>query len=563
MYIQKVTNQPVFFKNNEKETPLKTDDGVITAAIIQAEQPVKKLKTAPAATVAAVGAVCAFFMLSKGFQKNANIFLNKVKTYFEERAERSSIKDSAKRKSFNEFFVRRMNSFIKKSESINNITSLKDILFMKLMNKTKPTKKIHEAISKYFERISQRTVFKSYEKTEKHFEQMNKIFDELDEYILKNNPDEIIEYQSEKINKEGKKEIVTESLSKRQLVEEARSNRELNNMAVHAFINKKTIQDRYKYINDATSKLYSSFWDASFKDFWSKNNKFKRREMWQTFIAAEQIKKSKTDIIKRASMARIASTYTDKDYLKNLHAYVKALDSIIPVNDKEGIEIVKKLEWCIKNPDIFKNNEKLFFDELKKMEEHKFPSIADTKVAQALEECKAANLDLIRWQTEEKSPGFLQKMLSCYYKIAPFELEETGALLSLKKAVRSFDKSFALESNEFFDKVRDLRLGSAPTDVLTIVLSFLTLSFGFGHAKDKDQRISIMLRSGIPIVGGISAAMFSAAKLVSGGKSLAFGFISGIVLNQLGVVVDNIRKNRNNKKQPETDEKSVINKLNV
>lgn len=549
MHIQLQTNRTIsgfsVFKNKPKETPSASEDGLISVALTQAEQPVEKLKTAPAATVAAIGAVCAFFMLSKGFQKNANIFLNSVKKYFEERAERTSINDSAKRKKFYEFFVRRMNSFIKKSESINNITSLKDILFMKLMYKSKPTKTIHESISKYFEKISQKTVFKSYEKTEKHFEQMNKIFDELDEYILKNhNPDEIFEYKTEGINEKGEKIINTEMLSRRQLIERARDNRELNDMAVKAFINKKAITDRYKYINDATSSLYSSFWDASFKDFWSKDNKFKRREMWQTFIAAEQIKKSKTDITKIASMARIASTYTDKDYLKNLHAYIKALDSIIPVNDKEGIEIVKKLEWCIKNPDVFKNNENLFFDELKKMEQHKFPPIADEKVAQALEECKEANMGLIRWQIEEKSPGFLHKMLSCYYTISPFELEETGALLSLKKAIKSFDKSFELESNEFFDKVRDLRLGSAPTDVLTILLSFLTLSFGLGHAKDKDKRTSVMLKSGIPIIGGISAAMFSAAKLVSGGKSLAFGFLSGIVLNQLGVVADNLRKNR-------------------
>ena len=152
-------------------------------------------------------------------------------------------------------------------------------------------------------------------------------------------------------------------------------------------------------------------------------------------------------------------------------------------------------------------------------------------------------IDIIENFVNENARGELQYMLSIYYKIAPFELEKRGALLAIKKAVKSFDKSVELESVEFFDKVRDLRLGSAPTDVLTIVLSFITLSFGLGYAKDNDKRISIMNRSGIPIVGGIMTAIYTATKLVSGGKSLALGFLSGIVLNQLGKITDNLRKN--------------------
>ena len=558
MYIQVLTNQPIqknkVFKSNSDKTSADSEDKLlISTALTQAEKPVKKLRTATAATIAAVGTVCVFFMLSKGFQKNANIILNKIKTFFEERAERNSINDSTKQKKFYEFFARRLNSFLKKSESINNITSLKDVLFMKLMYKTSPTKAIHEAISNYFEKISQNTVYKSYEKTEKHFNQMNKIFNELDEYILKsNNMDDVVEFKNEVIKENGEIGFEVQKLTKRELLEIAKHNRDLSIMAVKAFLGTKAIKDRYKYINDATSSLYSSFWEASFKDFWSKDNKFKRKEMWQTFIAAEQIKGDKTYITKCASMARIALTYNDKDYLKNLHSYIKALDSIIPVNDKEGIEIVKKLEWLVKNPEMFKKNKEMFFNELKKLEKHKIPQISDEKVAAAVEECKKANMDLIKWHIEERSPGFLQKMLSCYYTLAPFELEHTGALLSLKKAVKSFDKSFDLEANEFFDKVRDLRLGSAPTDILTIVLSFITLFLGLGHAKDKDARISTTLKSGIPVVGGIATAMYSTARLVSGGKSIILGLLSGIILNQLGIIADNMRKSIKEKQTEKT-----------
>ena len=100
-----------------------------------------------------------------------------------------------------------------------------------------------------------------------------------------------------------------------------------------------------------------------------------------------------------------------------------------------------------------------------------------------------------------------------------------------------------MECVEFFDKIRDLRLGSAPTDVLTLLFSFMALSYGLGHAKDTDKRISVMFKTGIPIVGGIAATMYSTTKLVSGGKSIAFGILSAILLNQLGTIADNTYKN--------------------
>ena len=544
MHIQLNTNQPAsninIFKGDKNEIlPVETIDvRSITS------EPVKKIQktyqTTSAAAVAAIGTVAILFTMSKGFQKNTNVLLNKFKDYLETKLARTSINDSKKRGSFYEFVIRRINSFIHKSESINNITSLKDILFMKFMYETKPTKKIHEAITKYFEKISEKTVLKSYEKTERLFNKMNKIFDELDEYILKNSADDIVEYEEKVYTKQGVQTKIVKK-TKQELLSEAKNLRDLSNVAIEVFINKSTIKSRYDYINKATSSLYSTFWDASFKDFWSKNNKFKRKEMWQTFIAAEQIRPNKTFMADCSSTIKNAVSYSGIDQIVSVNEYIKALDIIIPPADTEGIEIIDRLKWFVKNPEIFEKNKDLFFKELNKLKEHKFPQNPNSKINEQLEEYKQEHIAHIDKQINDNSPGMFQEMLAYYYKMAPYELEKSGALLSLKKAVKSLDKSIDLEGNEFFDKVRDLRLGSAPTDILTILVSFAALTLGLGHAQDRDKRTSIMLKSGIPIVGGIATAMFSAAKLVSGGKSLALGFISGIVLNQLGVIADNIR----------------------
>ena len=512
-------------KENETDKPI----NMRTIAAEPIKEIHKKYKNTSAVTIAALGTVVLLFSLSRGFQKNVSRFLDKTKDYLETRVARTSINDSKKQKSFYEFFIRRINSFMHKLESINNITSLKDILFMKLMYETKPTKKMHEAITQYFAKVSEQTVLKSYEKTEKMFNKMNQIFDELDEYILKNAGNEIVEF-------EGKQ------YTKRELVEEAKSQRELARLTLNAFIQENTIKIRFKEIKDSTSSLYSKFWDASFKDFWSKNNKFKRKEMWQNFIAAEQVKGAKTYIGNTIASMRNAITYIKKDEAVNINDFVKTIDRIIPENDTEGIEIIKRLKWFSKNPEIYEKNKDLFFNELERLKAHHFPLSSDNKAAAELEEYKNENIKYIYKQVNDNKTGMLQDILDIYYKIAPFEVEKFGALISLKKAVKSLNKSVYLESIEYFDKVRDLRLGSAPTDILTIVLSFITLSLGLGHAKDKDARISITLRSGIPVVGGIATAMYSAAKLVSGGKSILLGLLSGIILNQLGYIADNMRK---------------------
>jgi hypothetical protein len=234
-------------------------------------------------------------------------------------------------------------------------------------------------------------------------------------------------------------------------------------------------------------------------------------------------------------------SYTNEEKGAYLTRYLKNLESIIQTNDNEGAEIMKRLQWFIKDPKAIIENKNLLLKEIDKLEKH---NIGDNK---KLIEDKETNIKLIRKLIDEDIEGDLQKMLDIYYHISPFELTESGALRATKKAVSSFDRSVQIETEEFFDKVRDLALGSAPTDVLTLFLSCGMITYGLGKAKTKDEKTTVLLTSGIPIVGGVAASLVTATKLVSGGKSLALGFISGILLNQIGKITDALRKNYNTK----------------
>lgn len=472
---------------------------------------------------------CGMLFLSKGAQKRAKQSLIKIKDHLETKLDASILEENNKKMSFYDFSIRKINSFLEKAESINNINSLKDVLFMNVMNKVKLTKNIHKSISGFFEKLSINTVKKSYKKTAKTFNKMYKTFDDLDNYIMKTSGDEIIEYKGEKI-------------PKKELVKKAKDYRENVKIVVNAFIMDETQNARYNCIKQATSKLYSGFWDKSFKGFWTKDNKFKRKEMWQTFIAAEQIKGNKTSLAENVTFARNMLSYTEEEKAVFLSGYLDNINSIISVSDAEGAKIMKRLKWFVKNPSVLKDNKDIFLKELKKLDEHKITNNEN------LLKDKNTNIRLIKNMVNDNGTGELQDMLDIYSRIAPFELSNSGALKSAKKAVKSFDKSVHLEIGEFFDKARDLELGSAPTDILTILISCGMITYGIDRAKGKDEKTSVILKSGIPIVGAVATSLISATKLISGGKSIALGFVSGVVLNRIGKYADDYRKNIKNNK---------------
>ena len=108
--------------------------------------------------------------------------------------------------------------------------------------------------------------------------------------------------------------------------------------------------------------------------------------------------------------------------------------------------------------------------------------------------------------------------------------------------LKSLDNSIKTETTNYVDKARDLKLGSAPTDIISILGTVGTVGWFLGKSKDKDDRISSSLKYGIPAIGAIATSLLCTAKLVAGGKSIAIGLVSGWAMSKLGTIIDNTRK---------------------
>ena len=113
--------------------------------------------------------------------------------------------------------------------------------------------------------------------------------------------------------------------------------------------------------------------------------------------------------------------------------------------------------------------------------------------------------------------------------------EEKSALEeSIKHTEKLMRKANTTECVEYFDKKRDLVLGSAPTDVLTALASLVASGIAIGVADTKEDRISRVISGALPVFAGLGVSTALTAMLFSGGKGMALGTGSGMVLSALG-----------------------------
>lgn len=107
-----------------------------------------------------------------------------------------------------------------------------------------------------------------------------------------------------------------------------------------------------------------------------------------------------------------------------------------------------------------------------------------------------------------------------------------------KKASKKLKKANYSECVEYFDKKRDLMLGSAPTDIVTALglIALGGVSIASGH--DKDERISRTITVAAPAVLGVGTSIALTAMLFSGVQGMVGGLAAGWLLNRLGISVD-------------------------
>lgn len=147
------------------------------------------------------------------------------------------------------------------------------------------------------------------------------------------------------------------------------------------------------------------------------------------------------------------------------------------------------------------------------------------------------NLKKMISNQDEKAPGKLQELLGLVEDKLP-KSDYEKILKTANRAEVSMNKAVYNETNKYFDKHRDLSLGSAPTDIVTIAASSLLAGVVIANANDRDDRISKALTKGIPIIGTIGTALVLSANMIAGTKAIICSGITGIVISKIGGLID-------------------------
>ncbi len=411
-FIQSETSKDIFETQEKKRSEKGKKVGIIIAAV----------------SLAAAAGVFAF---TKGVPKGTYKQLQKWVEKLEKSINFKELKgeDSSVLKFYN-YILEKMKAFAEKSQSINNVTSIKDLMFKNIMGVTKPTRKIHNGITVLFEKFARNTVNRAYSKADKRF---NKLFKSLAKPPA--NPNKMIE---------------------------------INGVSSSSGEWYKLMQ---KKLALAESRLTGGF---------GENARLSRYKMMK-----------------------------DAD----IHLEQKVADKCL-----NGV----------KNPKNIKENIRLLKES---------PVSREFVAEDILANDKAAIIDSVM---EHRNSLDFKEILDICKAIYP--AKEFGKINSkVTKSLKTLDNAINTETNLFFDKLRDLSIGSAPTDVLTVLASVGGVGVGLTKADNKDERISAMLKYGIPVVGSVGVSLLMTVGLISGFKALAGGLVSGFVINRVGEITDKYR----------------------
>lgn len=135
-------------------------------------------------------------------------------------------------------------------------------------------------------------------------------------------------------------------------------------------------------------------------------------------------------------------------------------------------------------------------------------------------------------QTSLKSSG--KKIIS------DSNLKEFGKLS--KQISKGLEKATEMEAEEYFLKRAELEVGSAATDVLSVLFPVGVGAYAVAKGDDKDEKISATLTTCIPLVGTFATFVYGTTKMFAGAKNLAFSLVSGAVLGKMGNYLDKLYK---------------------
>ncbi len=291
--------------------------------------------------------------------------------------------------------------------------------------------------------------------------------------------------------------------------------------------------------------LHQQVYDTLFKD----NGLFKNLKKYRTYITTDKIDVDRKLIQKELETAKSQISNGIDDVYNSLKQALYEVKIDVNPKNKEAVSVIKQLS---ENIEKYKALDKTLSGGAEKLEREKIfaeikrnlkmLSAVSRKDFQSSEKFKAAHDKINKmYQTmsfDSSKKGVAQEALSLMDKNTP-EYKAAKAYLAKMNA-----KLNTAIDNEMisYEKLAELQVGSAPTDILGILGPSAIATFMVVNSKDKNERISKTLTQGIPILGSIGVAYYGTTRGWTGAKNLILGALTGLILNLVGTKTDDAYK---------------------
>lgn len=464
----------------------------------QTEKKSNKLGYAMASAALVVG--FGVFIATKLISKKSGLNMNKIAKSLEDKL--TTLGKDKQAGSIKKIYFATLKSakiLISKARAVFNLASIKDIAFRKSLKQVPILRDFSDGVTNWFEKVSVKTTKNAYRNTLLKFDNLYDNFD----------------HTSAKLP-EAERANINKRIDKIQIKYEEVFGRRARNR-------------RLTQVNYDLRRLDEDLWEEIKHPV-----KFGQKAIDGRFLAEDLAYPAKLKLHNSVATIKEIITLSVNDNYTSVKKILDNIDKSIYPEDKNLRDLMKQAR---KNLDEYRKNNNFneksnLLNSLKNLNKS-LSSERGTKIAEEF----SKSIELLSNNKE----GEIQELMDIYKQYLP-EKDYAKLEKSVNKSLNSLDYSVDLETDKLFDKIRDLKIGSAPHDVLAFLSSLGVVGWYLGKADNSDERMSVALKYGIPVVGAVAITTLCAVGLIASGPSLLIGLVSGLAINKLGEAADSMRK---------------------
>ena len=550
-------NMPEHFSQNALSGVNNTQNSAIPSIkVSEAENPKKKKKiwgiitATMGSSILAAGA--AVFLLNKGFSYTSYNKINKIVDRLNDAIEKSSLSKKSKNMvdKASIFLLKGVRNGLDLLKTTANFSAIKDSGFDMIARKFKFMRKPLDKITNLFRNISTKAVDESYHKVLLKIQEG--FCPDISRFLSKIKADKSIDLEQMVTIKEVSKplKIWIEELDTHQSNITSRFSKGFSKAARDI-----RAQERAAALDGLDKKVQDAIWHEDGGIFNIRKNGQKFKSYITESLSQEGKIKIKNDIIA-----------SRKELTNNIeHNYAAAKSGIseirrtLLIGDEESsailrkingkMEVYKELGGELEDKQRIKIVDEIssLFGEL----ESKISSSPDyDEKAKTLISKQAQYLggDILK----QSKKGELEEAVTIIRGLKNNGImdESTEKILlnQAKSITKSITKATNMEADDLYDKFAEFKVGSTPTDVLSLLFPLGVAGAAVSAADNKDERISRTLNTGIPLIGSLITMLIGTAKMFNASKNLVIGAVTGVALNELGKALDKTYKEYSEKK---------------